>query len=155
MAAIFGKNNIGNLTLYSKLDDSLQTILGKNSSASALTAGISMIVISALGVVANIAVITSFIRDPLKILRASPSSIMVFSLACVDFIISLLTGPITGVVFLYVSQDEHVPFSLNAVLVYLVIMKIIAVLTLSALSVDRLIAVLKPLQYKNIVTVRH
>lgn len=154
MVAIFGKNAIGNTSLELELVDKFQLIFRKNYPMFALTAGISMLVISTFAVSANIAVITSFIRDPLKILRASPTSILVFSLACTDFVIALLICPITGVGLLYVSQDEQIPFSFSVVLIYSVIMKILAASTLSVLSVDRMIAVLKPLQYKTIVTVK-
>lgn len=155
MEALFKNNTIWNTAFeIETVDYSLQTRFGKTYHTVTLITAVLVILISILAVPCNMAVIFFFVRDPLKILRMSPSSYLVFSLACGEFLTTVSINPLAGVGLVYVSQGEQIPFALSAVLICNEIMRVKSVIILIVLSIDRLIAVLKPLQYKHIVTVK-
>ena len=153
MAAVLGRNSIWNSSAET-IAGELYILLGENYNALIFAMALSILVISPIAVAANSSVIAAFIIDPLKILRSSPSSFMVFSLACLDCITALTAGTMTGVGALYYSKHQQPPFYMDAVLVYLAVLKITTILNLFALSVDRLIAVVTPLQHKHKITRR-
>ena len=85
----------------------------------------------------------------------SPSKILFFSLALTDFGVGLLSGPLF-VVFLLTIQYERWDFlfyySITITFVIGIILCSVSLFTLTAISVDRFLALLLRLQYRHVVT---
>ena len=128
--------------------------LGDNFYEIALVSGILKLTISVVCTVVNAAVIAIMFIDQLKILRKTPSNHLVWSLACTDFLVGIVQGPMSGILLINLATVRSILFSMQVTTTLAGLFVLISLLTLLALGVDRLIAVRTPLQYKTKVTMR-
>ena len=128
--------------------------LGDSFYEIALVSGILKLIISTVCTVVNAAVIAIMFIDPLKILRKTPSNHLVWSLACTDFLVGIVLGPVSGILLINLAMAHSILFSMQVTTTLTGSFILISMLTLLALGVDRLIAVRTPLQYKTKVTKR-
>lgn len=110
-----------------------------------------MLIISPVAIVANGFIILATLKDPLKTIKGSPSSILILSLAISDFMVGIIFSPITGFWFVYFAATQQSPFSVSILAVNSVLVAV-SVFVLLSLSVDRYIAVTTPFQYSSRVT---
>ena len=150
MAALFGHSNLWNLSA-DDYSNALQLRLGADFIPICWMTGILMLIISPIAIVANGFIILAIVRDPLKNIKGSPSSILILSLAVSDFMVGILFSPMTGFWFVYFAANQQSPFSVSILAVNSVLVAV-SVFVLLSLSVDRYIAVKTPLRYSSRVT---
>ena len=128
--------------------------LGRESSEVAWTTGVAILLFSPISVTGNGLVLASILLDPFKNIRVSPSSGLIFSLALVDLLAGVITGPLVAYWLISISTNGAQPFSTNILSSAGTFSVGVSLYSLIALSVDRLIAITTPLQYAHRVTKR-
>ena len=103
----------------------------------------------------NAFVVYAVWKDPLKNLRCSPSNFILQSMAIADLLVGMVVSPIHAFWLFSIAVAQkpplislHVIYSISAVLVGASLAHV------TLLSLDRLIAVVKPLSYRSIMTRR-
>ena len=116
------------------------------------TVGSAILLFQPVIVIGNGFVLAAILLDPFKNIRSSPSSNLMFNLALADFLVGILTAPLTAAWFIYMAVKNTELFSIN--IISFTDLSVVggSLYTLIALSVDRKIAITAPLQYKHRVT---
>ena len=120
-----------------------------NAKTVSLTAAVVAIILFPFIVFGNSLVILSVWKDPLKILRLSPSNFILLSMAFADLLVGLVSCPATVYwhwAALYSDSQAHLPMLIGSVLVTVSVGHILL------LTVDRFFALVTPLHYKIKVT---
>lgn len=120
----------------------------------ALAVGVAMTVMSPLIVLGNTLIILVVWKDPLRNLRSFTSSIILQSMAIADFLVGSILCPLHSYWSLVTAAGDEplfsvfVPLAINAILIS------VSVGHVTLLAIDRLFALLTPLQYRVKVTNR-
>ena len=91
-------------------------------------------------------------KDPLKILRSSPSNFILVSMALADLSVGLVVCPITAYWGWVRFEKKTAPFGLSVIFAINVFSVNVSVGHMLLLAVDRLFAVVTPLEYRFKIT---
>ena len=119
-----------------------------------MTAAVACLALIPFTVLGNLLVISSFWKDPYKNLHSAPSNLLLTSLALSDFFVGAIQSPLTVYYWITSFANESPPFSFTILFSVNAFIGIVSILHLLALSIDRFMAVGKPLRYATIVTKR-
>ncbi|KXJ28365.1 Trace amine-associated receptor 8 [Exaiptasia diaphana] len=153
MAAVYGSiSNIWDVSLVevtARIFDQLQD--------EASTIGIALVIVGTilgpLAITANAIVITAIWKDPYKQLRASPSNIIIASMACSDFLVGVVFSSFMTFAMIINLSKEYLGHQVHQAFIMSLIAFIgLSVLHVFALTIDRVIAVIRPLRYRSYVT---
>ena len=150
MAAIVGHYNFWNLTSEKALRDAWLHLENVNSLS--LTSFVLSIVMAPIIVLGNMLVLLAVWKDPLKKLRSSPSNFIVVSMAIADLSVGLIVCPITAYWGWVIFEKGTSVFELSVIFAINVFSVNVSFGHMFLLTVDRLLAVVKPLQYRVIIT---
>ena len=114
--------------------------------------GIATTFLSPIIFVGNVLVIASILLDPHKNIRNAQSSYILFNLALADLLVGIVVVPLYSTCLIEIVVSNNIPFYSNAVPFTAAISYAVSLYNLIALTVDRLIAIRKPLQYSYLVT---
>ena len=150
MAAIYGHYNFWNITSEQALQETwLRTENVKPLWAASSVLSIVMAPIIVLG---NLLVLLAVWKDPLKKLRSSPSNFILVSMALADLSVGLVVCPITAY-WGWVRFDKKAPpFGLSVIFAINVFSVNVSFGHMLLLAVDRLFAVVTPLEYRFKIT---
>lgn len=149
MAAITGSTDFFNMTSDKVLDDVWLT--GGNLKTISMTTSIPSMVLSPVIVCGNLLVVLSVWKDPLKKLRSLPSNHIIVSMAIADLLVGVVVCPLMVYWGWAIFQNKNLTFPvLNA---FSVLVDVSAGHVL-LLTVDRVFALVNPLQYRVKVTNR-
>ena len=150
MAAIVGYYNFWNLTSEKALRDAWLHLENVNSLS--LTSFVLSIVMAPIIVLGNMLVLLAVWKDPLKKLRSSPSNFILVSMAVADLSVGLIVCPITAYWGWVIFDKGTSVFELSVIFAINVFSVNVSFGHMFLLTVDRLLAVVKPLQYRVIIT---
>ena len=154
MAALFGDTCFWNASAKTIMDE-FTRYLTEESHGQATIFGIFYIILSVITVVGNALVITAVWKDPLKILKTSPTNLILLSLAIADLTVGLFVIPGAASWYLRVGITKTDPWHFQ--LIFLTLRQ--GFLTVSVghvlfLTVDRYFALATPLKYRTKITKR-
>lgn len=150
MAAVVGHYNFWNITSEKALQDAWLHL--ENVKPLSATSSVLSIVMAPIIVLGNLLVLLAVWRDPLKKLRSSPSNFILVSMALADLSVGLVVCPITAYWGWVIFEKGTSPFDLSVIFAINVFSVNVSFGHMFLLTVDRLLAVVKPLQYRVIIT---
>ena len=100
----------------------------------------------------NVLVLLAVWKDPLKKLRSSPSNVILVSMALADLSVGLVVCPLTAYWGWVIFDKGISPFDLSVIFAINAFSVNVSFGHMFLLTVDRLLAVVKPLQYRVIIT---
>ena len=150
MAAVLGNYNFWNITSEQALQETSLRI----GNIKPLWAVISLvsIVMSPIIVIGNLLVLLAVWKDPLKKLRSSPSNFILVSMALADLSVGLVVCPITAYWGWVIFDKNTSPFGLSVIFAINVFSVNVSFGHMLLLAVDRLFAVVTPLEYRFKIT---
>ena len=150
MAAVVGHYNFWNITSEKALQDAWLHL--ENVKPLSATSSVLSIVMAPIIVLGNLLVLLAVWKDPLKKLRSSPSNFILVSMAVADLSVGLVVCPITAYWGWVIFDKGTSPFDLSVIFAINVFSVNVSFGHMFLLTVDRLLAVVKPLQYRVIIT---
>ena len=150
MAAVVGHYNFWTITSEKALQDAWLHL--ENVKPLSATSSVLSIVMAPIIVLGNLLVLLAVWKDPLKKLRSSPSNFILVSMALADLSVGLVVCPITAYWGWVIFEKGTSPFDLSVIFAINVFSVNVSFGHMFLLTVDRLLAVVKPLQYRVIVT---
>lgn len=93
MAALLGHMNFWNASAQSVIDAFTEELKAPESRGQGKIFGLIYLTLSLITVVGNALVIIAVYKDPLKILKNSPSNLILLSLSEADLMVGLMVGP--------------------------------------------------------------
>ena len=150
MAAVVGHYNFWNITSEKALQDAWLHL--ENVKPLSATSSVLSIVMAPIIVLGNLLVLLAVWKDPLKKLRSSPSNFILVSMALTDLSVGLVVCPITAYWGWVIFDKGTSPFDLSVIFAINVFSVNVSFGHMFLLTVDRLLAVVKPLQYRVIIT---
>ena len=150
MAAVVGHYNFWNITSEKALQDAWLHL--ENVKPLSATSSVLSIVMAPIIVLGNLLVLLAVWKDPLKKLRSSPSNFILVSMALADLSVGLVVCPITAYWGWVIFDKGTSPFDLSVIFAINVFSVNVSFGHMFLLTVDRLLAVVKPLQYRVIIT---
>ena len=150
MAAVVGHYNFWNITSEKALQDAWLHL--ENVKPLSATSSVLSIVMAPIIVLGNLLVLLAVWKDPLKKLRSSPSNFILVSMALADLSVGLVVCPITAYWGWVIFEKGTSPFGLSVIFAINVFSVNVSFGHMFLLTVDRLFAVVKPLQYRVIIT---
>ena len=150
MAAIYGHYNFWNITSEQALQE--PWLRQENVKPLAVTSSILSIVMAPIIVLGNLLVLLAVWKDPLKKLRSSPSNFILVSMALADLLVGLVVCPITAYWRLAIFDKKTSHFGLSVIFAINVLCVNVSFVHMLLLTVDRLFAVVTPLQYRCKIT---
>ena len=150
MAAVVGHYNFWNITSEKALQDAWLHL--ENVKPLSATSSVLSIVMAPIIVLGNLLVLLAVWKDPLKKLRSSPSNFILVSMALADLSVGLVVFPITAYWGWVIFDKGTSPFDLSVIFAINVFSVNVSFGHMFLLTVDRLFAVVKPLQYRVIIT---
>ena len=150
MAALLGHMNFWNASVQSAIDVFFEELKAPESRGMATIFGFIYSLLSLITVVGNALVIIAVYKDPLKILKNSPSNLILLSLSEADLIVGLMIGPGAAVWFFRIGKAAP---SLGYIIVILSCSSlVVSVGNVLLLTIDRYYALATPLKYRVIIT---
>ena len=150
MAAVVGHFNLWNITSKQALQDAWLRL--ENVKPLSATSSVVSIVMAPMIMLGNVLVLLAVWKDPLKKLRSSPSNVILLSMALADLSVGLVVCPLTAY-WGWVKFDKGIsPFDLSVIFAINAFSVNVSFGHMFLLTVDRLLAVVKPLQYRVIIT---
>ena len=150
MAAVVGHYNFWNITSEKALQDAWLHL--ENVKPLSATSSVLSIVMAPIIVLGNLLVLLAVWKDPLKKLRSSPSNFILVSMALADLSVGLVVCPITAYWGWVIFEKGTSPFDLSVIFAINVFSVNVSFGHMFLLTVDRLFAVVKPLQYRVIIS---
>ena len=150
MAAVVGHYNFWAITSEKALQDAWLHL--ENVKPLSATSSVLSIVMAPIIVLGNLLVLLAVWKDPLKKLRSSPSNFILVSMALADLSVGLVVCPITAYWGWVIFEKGTSPFDLSVIFAINVFSVNVSFGHMFLLTVDRLLAVVKPLQYRVIIT---
>ena len=150
MAAVVGHYNFWNITSEKALQDAWLHL--ENVKPLSATSSVLSIVMAPIIVLGNLLVLLAVWKDPLKKLRSSPSNFILVSMALADLSVGLVVCPVTAYWGWVIFEKGTSPFDLSVIFAINVFSVNVSFGHMFLLTVDRLFAVVKPLQYRVIIT---
>ena len=150
MAAVVGHYNFWTITSEKALQDAWLHL--ENVKPLSATSSVLSIVMAPTIVLGNLLVLLAVWKDPLKKLRSSPSNFILVSMALADLSVGLVVCPITAYWGWVIFEKGTSPFDLSVIFAINVFSVNVSFGHMFLLTVDRLLAVVKPLQYRVIIT---
>ena len=150
MAAVVGHYNFWTITSEKALQDAWLHL--ENVKPLSATSSVLSIVMAPIIVLGNLLVLLAVWKDPLKKLRSSPSNFILVSMALADLSVGLVVCPITAYWGWVIFDKGTSPFDLSVIFAINVFSVNVSFGHMFLLTVDRLFAVVKPLQYRVIIT---
>ena len=150
MAAVVGHYNFWTITSEKALQDAWLHL--ENVKPLSATSSVLSIVMAPIIVLGNLLVLLAVWKDPLKKLRSSPSNFILVSMALADLSVGLVVCPITAYWGWVIFDKGTSPFDLSVIFAINVFSVNVSFGHMFLLTVDRLLAVVKPLQYRVIIT---
>ena len=156
MAALFGHTNFWNVSAKMVMDEfKRQLIEGLHGQPAIIIFGVVYLLVSVITVVENSLVIFAIWKDPLKVLRTSPTNFILLSLAIADLIVGLIVAPGIAAWFLRLGTMEKDPWYFQSILlIFTSALLIVSVGHVLFLTVDRYYALATPLKYRTKITKR-
>ena len=154
MAALFGDTYFWNASAKIIMDE-FTRYLTEDSPQQATVFGIFYVLLSVITVLGNALVIAAVWKDPLKILKTSPTNLILLSLAIADLTVGLFVIPGAASWYLRVGVTETDPWHSQ----FIILTLRQGFLTVSVghvlfLTVDRYFALATPLKYRTKITKR-
>ena len=154
MAALFGETYFWNASAKIIMKE-FSRYLTEESHGQATIFGIFYLLLSVITVVGNALVIVAVWKDPLKILKTSPTNLILLSLAIADLTVGLIVIPGAASWYLLIGITETYPWYSQFILLTLRQ----GFLTVSVghvlfLTVERYFALARPLRYRTNITRR-
>ena len=150
MAAVVGHFNLWNITSKQALQDAWLRL--ENVKPLSATSSVVSIVMAPMIMLGNVLVLLAVWKDPLKKLRSSPSNVILVSMALADLSVGLVVCPLTAYWGWVIFDKGTSPFDLSVIFAINVFSVNVSFGHMFLLTVDRLLAVVKPLQYRVIIT---
>ena len=150
MAAIYGHYNFWNITSEQALQE--PWLRQENVKPLAVTSSILSIVMAPIIVLGNLLVLLAVWKDPLKKLRSSPSNFILVSMALADLLVGLVVCPITAYWRWVIFDKKTSHFGLSVIFAINVFSVNVSFGHMLLLAVDRLFAVVTPLEYRFKIT---
>ena len=150
MAAVVGHYNFWNITSEKALQDAWLHL--ENVKPLSAISSVFSIVMAPIIVLGNLLVLLAVWKDPLKKLRSSPSNFILVSMVLADLSVGLVVCPITAYWGWVIFEKGTSPFDLSVIFAINVFSVNVSFGHMFLLTVDRLFAVVKPLQYRVIIT---
>ena len=150
MAAVVGHYNFWNIKSEKALQDAWLTL--ENVKPLSATSSVLSIVMAPMIVLGNVLVLLAVWKDPLKKLRSSPSNVILVSMALADLSVGLVVCPLTAYWGWVIFDKGTSPFDLSVIFAINVFSVNVSFGHMFLLTGDRLLAVVKPLQYRVIIT---
>ena len=150
MAAVVGHYNFWNITSEKALQDAWLHL--ENVKPLSATSSVLSIVMAPIIVLGNLLVLLAVWKDPLKKLRSSPSNFILVSMALADLSVGLVVCPVTAYWGWVIFEKGTSPFDLSVIFAINVFSVNVSFGHMFLLTVDRLFAVVKPLQYRVIIS---
>lgn len=152
MAAVVGHYNFWNITSEKALQEAWLHL--ENVKPLSASSAVRSIVMSPIIVFGNILVLLAVWKDPLKKLRTSPSNLILVSMAVADLLVGLVVCPLTAYWGWVIFDKEKSPFDLSVIFAINVFSVNVSFGHMFLLTVDRVFAVVTPLQYRVYITNR-
>ena len=154
MAALFGDAYFWNASAKIVMEE-FTRYLTEESHGQATAFGIFYVLLSVITVLGNALVIAAVWKDPLKILKTSPTNLILLSLAIADLTVGLFVIPGAASWYLRVGVTETDPWHSQ----FIILTLRQGFLTVSVghvlfLTVDRYFALATPLKYRTKITKR-
>ena len=154
MAALFGDAYFWNASAKIVMEE-FTRYLTEESHGQATAFGIFYVLLSVITVLGNALVIAAVWKDPLKILKTSPTNLILLSLAIADLTVGLFVIPGAASWYLRVGVTETDPWHSQ----FIILTLRQGFLTVSVghvlfLTVDRYFALVTPLKYRTKITKR-
>ena len=150
MAAVLGNYNFWNITSEQALQEAWLRL--ENVKPLSATSSVLSIVMAPIIVLGNLLVLLAVWKDPLKKLRSSPSSFILVSMALADLSVGLVVCPITAYWGWVRFEKKTAPFGLSVIFAINVFSVNVSFGHIFLLTVDRLFAVVTPLEYRFKIT---
>ena len=150
MAAVVGHFNLWNITSKQALQDAWLRL--ENVKPLSATSSVVSIVMATMIMLGNVLVLLAVWKDPLKKLRSSPSNVILVSMALADLSVGLVVCPLTAYWGWVIFDKGISPFDLSVIFAINAFSVNVSFGHMFLLTVDRLLAVVKPLQYRVIIT---
>ena len=150
MAAVVGHFNFWNITSEKALEEAWLKL--ENVKPLSITSSVLSIVMSPIIVFANLLVLLAVWKDPLKKLRSSPSNFLLVSMALADLLVGLVICPIFAYWGWEIFAKGESPLDLSVIFAINVFSVNVSFGHMFLLTVDRVLAVMIPLQYRSKVT---
>jgi len=150
MAAVVGHYNFWNITSEKALQEAWLHL--ENVKPLSATSSVLSIVMSPIIVLGNVLVLLAVWKDPLKKLRSWPSNFILVSMALADLLVGLVVCPITAYWGWVIFVKEQSPFDLSVIFAINVFSVNVSFGHMFLLTVDRVFAVVTPLEYRAKVT---
>ena len=150
MAAVVGHFNLWNITSKQALQDAWLRL--ENVKPLSATSSVVSIVMTPMIMLGNVLVLLAVWKDPLKKLRSSPSNVILVSMALADLSVGLVVCPLTAYWGWVIFDKGISPFDLSVIFAINAFSVNVSFGHMFLLTVDRLLAVVKPLQYRVIIT---
>lgn len=147
MAALFGHMDYWNVS-GKMLSDELKNRMPNETPRLATISSICYLLLSITAVAGNAFVIAVMWKDPLKILRSSPTNFILLSLAVADSLVGLVLIPGAGVWYLRLAMNENPWNSLVPILLCSGFFLVVSVGHLLLIAIDRYFALTKPLEHR-------
>ncbi len=155
MAALFGQTYYWNATAKMVMDEFKRQVIDWESHGQTTIIGIVYILVSVINVLGNALVILAVWKDPLKILRTSPTNFILLSLAIADFTVGMINAPGLASLFLRVGIKKTDPWYFQSILlIFTTALLIVSVSHILFLTLDRYFALATPLKYRTRITKR-
>ena len=150
MAAVVGHFSLWNITSKQALQDAWLRL--ENVKPLSATSSVVSIVMAPMIMLGNVLVLLAVWKDPLKKLRSSPSNVILVSMALADLSVGLVVCPLTAYWGWVIFDKGISPFDLSVIFAINAFSVNVSFGHMFLLTVDRLLAVVKPLQYRVIIT---
>lgn len=153
MAALFGHRDYWNASAKMVMDEFTRQLM-QDSHGQATIVSIFYLLLSVITVAGNALVIVAVWKDPLKILRSSPSNFILLSLAMSDLTVGVLVIPGVALWYLRVGIKADPWLSELIVIIFVGAALIVSVGHVLLLTVDRYYALATPFKYRTKITKR-
>ena len=120
----------------------------------ALVIAVIMAILSPLIVAGNALIILVVWKDPLRNLRSFTSTYILLSMAVADFLVGAILCPLNADWSLLIREGNQPSFAIRVPLTISAILTSVSIGRVLLLTIDRLFAVLTPLQYRARITNR-
>ncbi|XP_078357124.1 adenosine receptor A1-like [Oculina patagonica] len=155
MTALFGDKYYWNASAKMVMDEFKRYTVERESHGMATIYGIFYLFVSVITVVGNGLVIFAVWKDPLKVLRTTPTNFILLSLAIADFIVGLVNAPGLAAWFLRIGVKNKDPWYFQSILIiFTTALLIVSVSHILFLTLDRYFALATPLKYRTRITKR-
>mgnify|MGYP001795531728 CR=1 FL=1 len=138
------------ICLFSLITD--QDLITRSFPAFGWIVVIPTILLSPIIIVGNSLALLSIMLDPFKNIKSAPYSYILFNLALADLLVGVVVIPVYSTCLIEIVVSNNIPFYNNIAPVTATLSYSVSLYSLIALTVDRLIAIKKPLQYSCWVT---